>query len=133
MKRTRFSLLYLAGYLIFGGTIFLFAPGLALRLFLSTGNYEPVMVKFVGLLLLGLGILVSGVTWLGDLRLYKIAMLVRTVILIGLVHLFLVSRDPLMLILLGIVGLGFILSLIAVHFDSRQRPTHQGKADGTVP
>ena len=49
-----------------------------------------------------------------DPCLLSTAVLVRTVILIGMVVLYFSSRNPLFLVLIGIVGLGYILSLIAV-------------------
>ena len=43
MKKTRFSLFYLAGYLIPAGLLLLLAPTFSTRLLLSNGNYGDVL------------------------------------------------------------------------------------------
>jgi len=117
MSRTNLSLYYLAGYLMVGGLGFLFVPQMALELFLSNGNYADVMVRFVGLLLLSLGILISQVIRYDLVQLYPVTLVVRSIILIALVIFYSMTGDPLMLMLLGIVGLGFILTLTAFLLD----------------
>ena len=58
MKRTRFSLFYLAGYLIPAGFLLLIAPDFTLRLLLSNGSYGDVFPRMAGVLLIGLGVIV---------------------------------------------------------------------------
>ncbi len=117
MSRTRLSLYYLAGYLIIGGLGFLFGPDLTLDLFMSNGSYDNVMIRFVGLLLLSLGIVISQIIRFNLFQLYPTTLLVRSIILIALVFFYFMTKDPLMLVLLGIVGLGFILTLTAYLLD----------------
>ena len=117
MSRTKLSLYYLAGYLITGGLGFLLVPDIALKLFLSTGNYDDIMIRFVGLLLLSLGIVIAQVIRFELLQLYPTTLIVRSIILISLVWFYFETRDPLMLVLLGIVGLGFILTLTSYLLD----------------
>lgn len=115
------SLYYLAGYLIVGGLGFLFIPNLALDLFMSNGNYDNIMIRFAGLLMLSLGLLISQVIRFELFQLYPTTLLVRSIILIALVIFYLMTKDPLMLILLAIVGLGFILTLTSYLLDRSEQ------------
>ena len=120
MKRTRLSLYYVAAYLLSGGAGFLFAPDLSLRLFLSTGHYSEVMVRFAGVLLLALGILVVQIVRHRAERLYATTLVVRTIILAALASFYGSTGDPLMLVLLGIVGTGFLITLTCYRLDLRR-------------
>ena len=111
---------YLVGYLLVGGIIFSFLPFQGLRLFLSSEVYSPVMVRFVGTFLLALAVFVINGLIRKDPHLLSTALLARTVILTGMVVLYFSSRNPLFLVLTGIVGLGYILSLIAL-FSTESR------------
>lgn len=122
MKRTRYSLYYLAGYLLFGGIGFLFLPQQMLKLFLSTGNYSDVMVRIVGVLLLALGMVIVQIIRMKLEVLYKTTLVVRTVILISLFSFYFVYRDPLLIVLTCIVGLGFILTLSSYLVDKQKAP-----------
>ena len=119
MHKTRLSLFYLAGYLLIGGIGFLVIPRTVLKLFLSNGDYSDVMVRFVGLLLLALGIVVVQIIRLRAFQLYPTTLMVRTIILVGLLIFFVVYRDPMMMVLLGIVSIGFALTLTCLMLDRR--------------
>jgi len=119
MNKTRLSLIYLAGYLLVGGTGFLVFPQATLELFLSNGNYSDLMVRFVGLLLLALGIFVVQIIRLRASSLYPTTLVVRTAILVGLLMFFVIYRDPMMMVLLGIVGIGFALTFTCLLLDQR--------------
>ncbi len=119
MPRTRLSLFYLASYLLGGGLAFALAPRLSLQIFLSTGEYELVMVRFVGVLLLALGILIAQMIRVGADRLYQTTLLVRAIILVALAAFYASTRDPMMLVLFAIVALGWILTLSAYVIDRR--------------
>ncbi len=119
MHKTRLSLFYLAGYLLIGGIGFLIVPQRMLELFLSNGEYADVMVRFVGLLLLALGVMVVQIIRLRAIQLYPATLVVRTIILVGLLIFFVVYRDPMMMVLLAIVGIGFALTLTCLLLDRR--------------
>ncbi len=121
MSRTRLSLYYLATYLTTGGLGFLIAPGMALDLFLSNGNYDDTMIRFVGLLLLVLGIVIIQVIRLSLYQLYPTTLFVRSIILVTLLIFYFRTSDPLMLVLLGIVGLGFLLTLTGFILDRSEK------------
>jgi len=121
MRWTRLSFFYLVGYLTFGGLGLLFAPTLALQLFGATGSYPTVLVRLMGSLLLALGILVAQIVRLRVEALYSATLVVRVVLVATLVPLYVASRDPLFLVLTGIVGLGMVLTATGLVADRRAR------------
>jgi hypothetical protein len=121
MKRTRLSLYYLAGYLIPAGVALITVPQLALKLLLSNGEYGDVLPRLLGVILLALGIIVLQIIRLHVDALYSTTLIARSVILVCLVGLFIYARDPLFLTLLGIVGLGFMLTGVSYWLDRRSK------------
>ena len=122
MKRTRLSLFYLAGYLLPTGLLLLVAPGMTLRLLLSNGDYgSDVFVRVAGLLLLAVGFIVVQIIRYRAEVLYPTTLMVRAVFLIGFLGFYLYTRDPLFLVILGVVGLGFILTGTSYWLDRRER------------
>ena len=119
MRWTRLSFFYLVGYLTVGGLGLLFAPALALQLLGATGTYPPVLVRFMGSLLLALGILVAQIMRHRVEALYPTTLVVRVVLVTTLVALYVASRDPLFLVLTGIVGLGMALTTTGFVVDRR--------------
>ena len=124
MSKTRLSLYYLATYLTVGGIGFMVVPQTMLTLFFSNGNYSNIMVRFNGVLLLSIGIFVIQLIRHRVSELYGTTLVIRTIILIALVVLYLFSRDPLMITLLVIVGLGFILTLTSYVLDHKAADTN---------
>jgi hypothetical protein len=111
MTRTRFSLYYLAGYLLLGGFLLLFYPHEGLRLLLSTGDYGDVFPRLAGMLLAGLGMTVVGMILANTEVLYPATLGVRTFFLVCIAVFYWRTSDPFFLVMLGIVGLGFVLTL----------------------
>ncbi len=107
----RISLAYVASYLLVGGAGFAFAPALTLRLFLSDGEYGDVMPRVVGMFMLALGGFVAEFVRRGDLTYYPFTVYARSLIVVFLAFLYLRSRDPLFLLVLGIVLLGLVPSI----------------------
>jgi len=120
MRRTNLSLIYVAGYLLTAGMFLVLAPSLALRLLLSTGDYGEIFPRLGGLLLLGLGILVVQIVRYRLTALYTTTLAVRGVFCVGFVVLYALSRDPLFLVLLAVVGIGVVTTSISYMLDSRQ-------------
>jgi len=121
MKKTHVSLYYLVGYLIPAGIALIAVPQFALKLLLSNGNYGDVLPRLVGVVLLALGIIVFQIIRLRAEVLYSTTLIARSVILVCLLGLYLYARDPLFLTLIGIVGLGFILTGVSYLMDRRSR------------
>ncbi len=119
MKRTHYSLFYLVGYLIAGGLAFLSVPKLMLKLMFSNGNYGDVLPRFVGLLMVALGIIVMQATRYRLEVLYPTALVVRTGMLPVMIALYFYSGDPLFITLLAIVGLGVALTGVSYWLDRR--------------
>ena len=102
-----------------GGLGLVFTPALALQLLDATGSYPPVLVRFMGALLLALGILVSQIVRHRVEVLYPTTLVVRVVLVGTMVPLYLASRDPLFLVLTAIVGLGMVLTATGLLADRR--------------
>jgi hypothetical protein len=125
MTRTRFSLFYLAGYLIPAGVLLLLAPTFSTRLLLSNGDYGDVFPRLAGMLLIGLGILVVQIIRLRLDQLYTTTLVIRLFFCVCLVVFYAMSRDPFFLVLVAIVGFGLIFTGISFYLD------RQSKAIGT--
>jgi uncharacterized protein YjeT (DUF2065 family) len=121
MKKTRLSLFYLAGYLLFGGLGFLFFPQTILTIFLSNGTYSDLMVRFTGILLLSIGIIVVQLIRYRAEELYKTTLIVRTMILLALSLFYFMYKDPLMIVLSVIVGFGYIFTLTSYMLDQKSK------------
>ncbi len=130
MKRTHLSLYYLIGYLIPAGVALIAAPQFTLKLLFSNGSYGDVMPRLLGVVLLALGIVILQIVRLHAEFLYTTTLIVRTVILACLLGLYVYSRDPLFLSLLGIVGLGFVLTFAS--FLSDRRAAQAGGSSGAA-
>lgn len=117
MERTRRSLFYVAAYLLAGGCGLLAAPTLTLSLFLSCGAYNDVMVRFVGVLMVALGVLVVQIIRHRVEKLYPATVQVRLLVLAALSFFFLLTSDPLFLVLFAIVGLGVAATVASALLD----------------
>ncbi len=104
------SWIYLATYLSLGGTGFAFIPELALSLFMSNGDYGDIMPRVVGMFMIALGGLIATMTINNDLRYYPFAVFARTGMVVFLFWLFLVSKDPLFLVLNATILVGLLPS-----------------------
>ena len=120
MRRTNLSLIYVATYLLAAGIFLLIAPRLALQLLLSTGDYGEILPRLAGPLLLGLGIIVVQIIRHRVRALYATTLAVRAVFCAGFVALYALSRDPLFLVLLLVVGVGVLGTSVSYVLDRRQ-------------
>lgn len=121
MRWTRLSFCYLIGYLSLGGVGLLFAPEVALRLLGATGSYPPLLVRFLGAFMVGLGIVIGQIVRHRVEVLYPTTLIVRVVLLSTIVGLYFESRDRLFLVLAGIVALGMLLTSAGLLIDRRSR------------
>jgi hypothetical protein len=119
MRRTNLSLIYVVAYLFGAGIFLVLAPRLALQLLFSTGNYGEILPQLVGLLLIGLGIFIVQIIRHRVAALYTTTLAVRLVFCLGFIALYARSRDPLFLVLLAVVGLGFLATTICYLLDRR--------------
>ena len=121
MKKTKGSLYYLASYLLIGGIGFLVLPNQMLKVFMSNGEYSDVMVRLVGLMLMSLGIFIVQLIRFQIEQLYSSTLLVRSIILSFLLAFYFVYKDPLFLVLFGIVGFGFVLTTTSFLLDRKNK------------
>ena len=119
MEKTRFSLFYLASYLIIGGVGFLFAPKIVLQLFMSNGDYHDLILRMAGVLLIVIGAIIVQIIRLRISELYVTTLIVRVFILVSFVSLYFIYNDPMMLVLTFIVGIGFLFTLYSYNSDKR--------------
>src|SRR5262245_12935771 len=120
MRRTNRSLIYVATYLLGAGILLVLAPRLTLKLLLSTGEYGEIMPRLAGLLLLGLGIIVVQIIHYRLAALYPTTLAVRAIFFVGSVWLYIMSRDPLFLVLLAVLGLGMVATSVSFILDKRE-------------
>ena len=109
----KIAIAYLLSYLIFGGLLFLVMPQLGLKLFTADQAYHSLFVRLSGALLLGLATFVVLGLASGDRKFIKKAIVVRLVILIGMLVIYLIHRETLILMLMGVVSFGALLSFLA--------------------
>lgn len=121
MTKTRFSLFYLAGYLIPAGLLLLIAPTFSTRLLLSNGDYGEVFPRLAGMLLIGLGVLVVQIIRFHLDMLYTTTLAIRLFFCACFVIFYLMSRDPFFLVLLAIVAFGLILTGTSYLLDKRSK------------
>jgi hypothetical protein len=93
-----------------GGLVLLLFPKEGLRLLLSDGDYGDVFPRVAGMLLTGLGIAILGIIRARAEALYPETLIVRAFFLVCLGAFFLMTRDPLFLVLIAIVAFGFVLT-----------------------
>ena len=123
MTKTRWSLFYLAGYLFPSGLGLLLAPRLTVKLLLSNGQYDTVMLRLAGMFLVGLGIIVVQLIRLRNEALYPTTLVVRVFFCTCILAFYFMSGDPMFLMMLGIVSLGFVLTGSCYLADCRREGT----------
>ena len=121
MIKTRLSLFYLGSYLSIIGIGLLLAPRATLGLLQSTGDYGEVFPRVAGMLMSGLGLSIFGIIRARADALYPATLLIRLYFLACIIAFYAMTRDPLFLVLLVIVGLGFVLTLSSYLHDRKAR------------
>jgi len=123
VNRTRLSLYYLAAYLLLGGVGLLFLPRLSTRILFSNTEYPDVMLQVLGMFMVGLSGIVAQIIRLQITALYPTTIVVR-LFFCGCLFLFYFSTlNPFFLVLLGIVGLGVLLTGISYFSERPKRAT----------
>lgn len=119
MTKTRLSLLYVVLYLSTTGLALLVAPMESLQLLGSTGHYEPVMTRSLGTFMVALSVIVLQIVRHKVDVLYPTTIGVRVFFLSAFAFLYVQTRDPLFIVILGVVGFGFVLTSLAFLADRR--------------
>ena len=119
MNTTRLSLVYLGSYLMLIGLGLLFAPHSTLTMLRSNRDYGDVFPRIAGMLMSRLGLAIFGMIRARASALYPATLVMRVYFLACFVAFYLQTRDPLFLVLIGIVGLGLVLTLSAYLLDRK--------------
>ena len=119
VRLTRLSLYYLTTYLLIAGVALVATGEFATRLLLSNAHYGDVLPRLLGVVLLALGILIAQIVRFRMEALHTTTLVVRALILAVLAGLYATSSDPFFLVLIGIVGLGVVLTGASYILDHR--------------
>ena len=119
MHRTQTSLYYLGSYLVIIGFGLLLAPSQTLKLLLSNGQYGDVFPRVAGMLMSALGLSIFGMIRARSYQQYPTTLIVRAYFIVCIAAFYWTTSDPMFLVLIGIVGLGFVLTLVSYLFDRR--------------
>jgi small basic protein len=114
---TKVSLYYLGSYLTIIGFALLLAPHATLRILQSNGDYGDVFPRVSGMLMSGLGLSIFGMIRAQSEQQYPTTLIVRTYFLICIAVFFVMTSDPVFLVLAAVVGLGFVMTLGAYLVD----------------
>ena len=106
----RLTVIYLRTYLLLGGVGLLLAPEIAPRLLLSNGAYGDVMPRVAGMFMIVVSGFIGQFVKRSDYTYYGYTVLARSFIVIVFTALYWKTRDPLFLVLDGIVLLGLVPS-----------------------
>jgi hypothetical protein len=117
--RTRLTLFYVLAYLTMSAIGLLAMPGFTQRMLLGNVEYDPVAMRFAGVFILGLAIIVLQTIRLRLDQLYATLVIVRVVFCAIYVVMYVQTGNPFFLSVLGIVGLGLVASSVAYMLDSR--------------
>ncbi len=107
----RITLTYLAVYLLAGGIGLTFLPAFTLDLFQSNGDYGDIMPRVAGMLMMGLGGLITQFVLRKDYTYYAYSVYIRSFFVLFLFFLYFRSSDPLFIVLNVIVLIGLLPSI----------------------
>ena len=119
MPKTRLSLYYLATYLLFGGFGFLLTPRLATKLLLSNADFDTMILRVLGMLMMGLGFLIVQVIRLRVSVLYASTLIMLGVFGICLIAFFMMTYNLFFLTILVIVVIGVALTSWSLFEDRK--------------
>lgn len=117
----RWSLVYVVAYLTAGGLGFALVPRLTRELFLSNHEYDDAGFRLAGMLMVGLAFLVGTIVRHRDGKYYPMSIVLRSVFVVFLLALYADGRDPMFLVISGIVLIGLLPSIYLHYVRPRLR------------
>lgn len=117
--RTRLTLVYVLAYLTTAAVGLLVMPGFTQRMLLGNVEYDAIAMRFAGVFILGLAIIVAQIIRLRIDALYSTLVGVRAVFCAIYIAMYVQTGNPFFLAALAIVGLGLIASSVAYVIDGR--------------
>ena len=127
MGKTRVSLFYLVSYLTFGGVALLIAPQKTMELFFATGSYADLMLRVIGTFMLAIAVIIAQIIRTHASQLYSATLIVRCLILTLFVAFYCTYRDPFLLVLAAVVGLGLAVTSTAFFVERRKAARRVGQ------
>ena len=121
MPKTRLSLYYVATYLLFLGFGMLLTPRLTMTLLFTNTEYDSIILRVVGMLLIGLGFFMVQFIRLQVTMFYPSTILVGSVFSVCLVAFYLMTLNLFFLLLLIIVLVGVIITSMSLLSDRKGR------------
>jgi len=119
---TRRSLIYVAGYLVLGGIGLLGWPRMTTEFLSSNVEYNDLLLRVTGLVMLSLGLVLGQIIRRKLESLYFWTLPTSGVLLICLIFIYVLLPDPLFLIVITIVGLGFVMTTASYTIDHGRSP-----------
>ncbi len=119
MPKTKLSLYYLATYLLFGGFGFLLTPRLTMKLLLSDADFDQMILRVLGMFMIGLGFLIVQVIRLRVSVLYASTLIMLVVFCICLTAFFMMTYNLFFLTMLVIVVIGIVLTSWSLFEDRK--------------
>jgi len=110
MPKTRWSLLYVAGYTSLTGLGLLLAPQLTLKLLFANHEYTDAMPQLSGALMIGLSIVIIHVILYGNRIFYRMTLLVRIPMWLSVVGIYFHTNETFLLVILGVTGFGIVMT-----------------------
>ncbi len=123
MPKTRLSLYYLATYLLFGGFGFLLTPTLTTTLLLSSEDFDNMILRVLGMFMIGLGFLIVQLIRLRVNVLYASTMIMLVVFCVCLIAFFMMTYNLFFLTLLVIVVVGLVFTSWSLFQDRKGSAT----------
>lgn len=120
--RTRYSLAYVVAYLLITGLGLALLPGPTLALLGASTDYGTTMPRWVGMFSIALAAVIAQVLRHRLTVLYPLGFFMPGAMLFGFVGLYLQSRDPLFLRVIGVVALGVMASGTCLWLDRTKGP-----------
>jgi hypothetical protein len=117
--RTRLTLFYVLGYLTTAAIGLLVMPGFTQRMLFGNVEYDAIPMRFAGVFILGLAILVAQIIRLRLDTLYPTLVMVRVVFCAIYIAMYVQTGNPFFLAVLAIVGLGLVASSVAYVIDGK--------------
>jgi hypothetical protein len=109
----------LGSYVFIIGIGLLFAPRETLKILGSNRDYGDVFPRVAGMLMSGLGLSIFGIIRVRAAELYPATLFIRAYFIACIGTFYTMPRDPLFLLLVRIVGLGFVLTLGSYLLDRK--------------
>ncbi|MCH6544989.1 MAG: hypothetical protein IH796_03205 [Deltaproteobacteria bacterium] len=119
MPKTQLTLYYLATYLLFGGFGFLLTPRLAMKLLLSDADFDTMILRVLGMFMIGLGFLIVQVIRLRVSVLYGSTLIMLVVFCICLTAFFMMTYNLFFLTMLVVVVIGVVLTSWSLFEDRK--------------